>query len=901
MDGRTEAPHLFETAEGRRIVEAAAGGWRQWGPYLSERQWGTVREDYSADGDAWRYFPHEHARSRAYRWGEDGIAGFSDEKQRWCLALALWNESDPILKERMFGLGNEEGNHGEDVKELWWYLDAVPSHAYLRMLYKYPQAAFPYAELIAENARRRGQNLPEYELADTGVFAERRYFDVTVEYAKAAADSILMRVTVENRGPDAAPLCILPHFWARNTWDWKDGNPRAEIVPDRPNTVVGRKGQRPALRFSALQEARFLFCENETNRTLLFGEAPSDRLPKDAIGDWVTAGGNGPAAETGSKCAAYSRHVLASGEKLVLRYRLAPESCADMGVATFDNVFRLRRDEADEFYRALQWDMADPDARLVQRQALASLIWSKQFYNFNVHRWLDGDPAQPKPPESRKAGRNADWDHLDNSDVILMPDKWEYPWYASWDLAFHAVTMALIDPDFAKSQLLLLGREWYMHPNGQLPAYEWSFGDANPPVQAWAALRVYRMDAALTGRFDRAFLERVFHKLMLNFTWWVNRKDVDGRNLFQGGFLGLDNIGPFNRSAPLPMGGYIDQSDGSAWMAMYALNLMHIALLLAEADAVYEDIASKFFEHFLGIASAMAKTGGTGLWDEQDQFFYDVLELTDGSKEFLRVRSLVGLIPLCAVEVLTSDVRQRFPGFAARMRWMLEHRPDLTSEVSDVDRPGEGGRLLLALLRNHRMRALLARMLDETEFLSDYGLRSVSKAHAADPFRFRSGDEVFSVDYEPGESTTTMFGGNSNWRGPIWMPVNALLIEALHTFEDFYGPDYKVECPAGSGRQLSLSEAAHEIARRLTTIFLRDGQGRRAVLGAQTLASADPHFADLMPFHEYFHGETGAGLGAAHQTGWTALVALFLQPRREIPGGLFPAAPCAGARPKADA
>ncbi len=894
MDDEAAGPHLLATAEGHRLLAADGQGWRRWGPYLSERQWGTVREDYSPGGTAWSYLPHDHARSRAYRWGEDGIAGFSDDRQRWCLGLALWNGRDPILKERMFGLTNDEGNHGEDVKELYWFLDGTPTHSYMRMLYRYPQAAYPYADLVAENGRRKGRNQPEYELADTGIFAEHRYFDVGVEYAKAAPDDILMRITIENRGPEAADLHVLTQLWARNTWSWTRGAARPLLRAVAGGAVVAEHPHQPTMRFMPLQGAELVFCENETNMRRLYGiEAPGPF--KDAFHDYVIGGRRdavSPLGE-GTKCAALHRVSVPPGESIVLRFRFAAaEEAAAPAAAAFDAVLAERKKEADDFYAALQRDITCPDARAVQRQALAGMLWSKQFYHFDIRRWLSGDPAQPSPPESRRHGRDSEWPHLNNADVISMPDTWEYPWYAAWDLAFHCVTFALIDPAFAKSQLLLLTREWYMHPNGQLPAYEWAFGDVNPPVHAWAAWRVYQMDRTLTGRADRVFLERVFHKLMLNFTWWVNRKDAEGRNVFQGGFLGLDNIGVFDRSAPLPTGGFINQADGTAWMAMYTLNLMRIALELAQDNHVYEDIATKFFEHFLFIAGAMTSVGedGIGLWDEQDAFYYDVLKLPNGSCVPLRVRSLVGLIPLCAVEVLDSETLERFPGFAARTRWMLTHRPDLAALVSRWTEPGHGNRLLLSLLRRHRMKALLRRMLDEAEFLSDYGIRSVSKAHAAAPFVIAHDGTRFIVDYEPGESTSNVFGGNSNWRGPIWMPINYMLVEALYEFERFYGSEFRVECPAGSGRFLSLSEVAAELSRRLGRLFLQGPDGRRPVLGNDPLVRDDPHWRDLVLFHEFFHGDTGRGLGAAHQTGWTGLVALLLQPRLHTRDAVVPAA-----------
>jgi hypothetical protein len=895
-DTSSSIPHLLETTEAKRLYSGQ--GWQNWGPYLSERQWGTVREDYSAGGEAWAYFPHEQARSRAYRWGEDGIAGFSDEHQLWCLSLAVWNGRDTILKERMFGLTNDEGNHGEDVKELWWYLDGTPTHSYMRMLYKYPQAAFPYADLVAENGRRKGQNRPEYEIIDTGVFNDGRYFDVNVEYAKAGPRDILMRISVKNHGPEAAALHVLPQLCARNTWSW-DGHANKPNLRQASNGHVDalRPGA-PPMRFYALQSAKFLFCNNETNTQRLFGVA-SAAHPKDAINDYIVLGMRDTVNpnKQGTKCAALTVVTLLAGAETTLCFRFATADAAALTQAQFDAIFTARLDEANAFYAALQRDIQDADARGIQRQALAGMLWSKQYYHYDVRRWLKGDPAQPEPPTARRAGRNSDWPHLNNADIISMPDKWEYPWYAAWDLAFHCVTFALIDPNFAKEQLILLTREWYMHPNGELPAYEWAFGDVNPPVHAWAAWRVYQMDRALTGKADRPFLERVFHKLMLNFTWWVNRKDINGRNIFQGGFLGLDNIGVFDRSKPLPTGGYINQADGTAWMAMYSLNLMHIALELAAEDPVYEDIATKFFEHFLYIAAAMTDMSDTpgespsGLWDEQDQFYYDMLNLPDGTRVPLRVRSLVGLIPLCAVEVLDGSVFDRFPAFAARTRWMLTHRPDLAGLVSRWGEKGKDNRVLLSLLRRQRMTALLARMLSETEFLSDHGVRSVSKAHAAAPFVLTANGNDFSVDYEPGESTSGTFGGNSNWRGPIWMPINYLLIEALYEFEKFYPPEFKIECPTGSGQMMEIGEIAAELTRRLSRLFLRGKDGRRSVLGDNTMFQENPAFQDHIPFHEYFHGDSGAGLGATHQTGWSGLAALLLQPRIRKDGHLMPATP----------
>ncbi|MBN9563168.1 MAG: glucosidase [Alphaproteobacteria bacterium] len=874
-------PSILDTAEGQRLRAAATDpAWRRWGPYLSDRQWGTVREDYSENGDAWEYFTHDQARSRAYRWGEDAIAGFGDENLNWCLGLALWNGRDPILKERLFGLTNGEGNHGEDVKELYYYLDGTPTHSYMRMLYKYPQAEFPYSVLVEEN-RKRGLKDREFELIDTGVFDERRYFDITVEYAKAAPDDILMLITVENRGPDAACLHVLPQLWARNDWSWKPGKDRPVLRALPDGAVLTEKDWCTPMRWCIDGPHELLFCENETNTRRLDGTTQPGFF-KDAINDYIVHGDRdavNPQRE-GSKCAARVQLDLAAGASARVRVRLRPEARPSAPFAAFDSEMRARRAEADAFYDALQHGIADPDARMVQRQALAGLLWSKQYYAFDIREWLAGDPEMPPPPASRKRGRNADWPHLNNSDIILMPDKWEYPWYAAWDLAFHCVTMALIDPEFAKSQLVLLVREWYMHPNGQLPAYEWEFGDVNPPVHAWAAWRVYQMDAALTGKPDREFLERVFHKLMLNFTWWVNRKDTEGRNIFQGGFLGLDNIGIFDRSKPLPTGGYINQSDGTAWMAMYTLNLLRIAIELAFEDHVYEDIATKFFEHFLYIAEAMTNMGGDGigLWDEEDQFYYDVLNLPGGERVPLRVRSMVGLIPLFAVEVLDSRHSGRLPGFTERARWFARYRPDLAKLVSRWQEPGAGSRFLLSLLRGHRMKRLLARMLDETEFLSDYGVRSLSKFHEKQPFTLQHGGLEFSIGYVPGESESNLFGGNSNWRGPIWLPMNYLLIESLREFHRYYGDDFKVECPVGSGRFITLNEIADELARRLTRLFLRDAGGRRATFGTSALLQDDPAFRDNVLFYEYFEGDTGRGMGASHQTGWTALVALLFQP-----------------------
>jgi hypothetical protein len=882
-------------AERRRLEEDRLGThpWRRWGPYLSERQWGTVREDYSPGGDAWSYFPHDHARGRAYRWGEDGLAGVSDDGQRLCLALALWNGKDPILKERLFGLTNAEGNHGEDVKELYYYLDATPTHSYLKALYKYPQREFPYDLLVREN-HRRGRGEPEYELPDTGAFADDRYFDVFVEYAKAGPDDLLMCVTAHNRGPDAAALHLLPQVWFRNTWSWQPGSDRPVLAADAGRVVAARHPQLGDYRVQGDGEPALLFCDNETNAPRLFGGNGAAGYYKDAFHEYVVHGRRDAVnpGRTGTKAAFHYPLTISARGSARVRLRLTSASETE-SFLRFDEILECRRQEADEFYAELQADLGDADARAVQRQALAGLVWGKQHYSYGVWEWLHGDPGQPPPPPQRRHGRNYDWEHLDNGDVLSMPDKWEYPWYAAWDLAFHTIPFALIDPEFAKSQLLLFTREWYMHPNGQLPAYEWNFGDVNPPVHAWAAWRVFQIDRnhrRAGGRSpedcgDLAFLERVFHKLLLNFTWWVNRKDAQGRNVFQGGFLGLDNIGVFDRSSPLPTGGYINQADGTAWMAMYSLNLMRIALALALHNRAYEDIATKFFEHFLEIAKAMTRVGGdgrgVGLWDEQDEFYYDQMHLPDGRAVTLRVRSMVGLIPLFAVETLEPELLSRLPEFRNRLEWFLGHRPDLASLVSRWQESGRGERRLLSLLRGHRMKRLLRRMLDETEFLSPYGVRALSRQHREHPYTLTCPGSTLTVSYQPGESDSGLFGGNSNWRGPVWFPVNYLLIESLQKFHHYYGDDFKVECPTGSGRFLTINGVAQELTRRLTRLFLRDENGRRAVFGDSDKFQNDPHFRDYQLFYEYFHGDTGRGLGASHQTGWTALVAKLLQPRRK--------------------
>ncbi len=874
------------TAEERRLAEAKArtAHWKRWGPYLSERQWGTVREDYSPHGTAWNYFPHDHARSRAYRWGEDGLLGISDNHQRLCFAVALWNERDSILKERFFGLTGSQGNHGEDVKEYYFYLDSTPTHSYLKGLYKYPHAEFPYAWLEAES-RRRGRRESEFELLDTGVFDGGRYFDVAVEYAKAGTDDILIRIAATNRGPDAAPLHLLPTIWFRNTWSWDHGALRPHIsrVSEKETAVSAEHPMSPhAYRLSFEGAPELLFTDNDTNTRRLFGSQNGHAFVKDAFHEYLVHGRKGAVnpEQTGTKMAAHYALQLPGGGRAVIRLRLrAVAADQEPFLEGFDNTFAQRQQEADEFFATVIPAHLSPDARNVMRQALAGVLWSKQWYHYDLRRWLDGDPAQPAPPPERKRGRNREWTHLYNDDVISMPDKWEYPWYAAWDLAFHCIALSLVDPDFAKQQLALFLREWYLHANGQIPAYEWAFGDVNPPVHAWAAWRVYKIEKRVRGKADRAFLETVFHKLLLNFTWWVNRKDAEGMNVFQGGFLGLDNIGVFDRSAPLPTGGHIDQSDGTSWMGMYCLNMLAIALELAREAPAYEGVASKFFEHFVHIAHAMHDRGGEGieLWDDTDGFFYDVLHLPDKRHQYLRVRSLVGLIPLLAVETLEPDIVDALPGFKRRMEWFIRNRPEFREHVETTERPDGGVRRLLSIVTREQLPRVLRIMLDEREFLSPHGIRAVSQYHRDHPYVLHVNGTEHRVDYEPAESSTGLFGGNSNWRGPVWFPVNYLLIEALQKFHHFYGDDLKVECPTGSGALLDLWGVAGELSRRLTRIFRRGPDGRRPVHGGAAPYRTDPHWRDLVLFYEYFHGDNGAGIGASHQTGWTGLVAKLLE------------------------
>jgi hypothetical protein len=883
------------TAEEERLEESRnrKAHWKRWGPYVSDRAWGTVREDYSATGEAWNYFPHDHARSRAYRWNEDGLAAICDRHQYVCFGLALWNENDPILKERLFGLTGSEGNHGEDVKEYYFHLDSTPTHSYMKFLYKYPQRAFPYGQLVEEN-RRRSKEDPEFELLDTGAFHENRYFDVVVEYAKAAPEDILVRITVHNRGPEAVPIHLLPTVWFRNIWSW-DRNAQKPLAAKsdsnrKCDTIGLEHPECGTLWLYCRHGAELLFTENQTNTRQIYG-TPGPQFAKDGINDYVVAGKTDAVnpAHTGTKAAARYCATIPSGESFQIKLRLTKDHWAAQKnplAGDFDRTFALRIREADEFYATIAPDSLSADGRNVLRQAFAGLLWSKQFYHYVQREWLVGDPAQPAPPDSRKLGRNNDWPHIYNADVISMPDKWEYPWYAAWDLAFHCVPLALVDPDFAKEQLVLFLREWYMHPNGQLPAYEWALGDVNPPVHAWAAWRVYKIEKKRRGKGDRAFLERVFQKLLLNFTWWVNRKDAEGMNVFQGGFLGLDNIGVFDRSAPLPTGGHIEQSDGTAWMAMYTLNMLAIALELASENPVYEDVASKFWEHFLYIARAMSRRGdgGHSMWNDEDGFFYDILHLPDGQRTPMKVRSMVGLVPLFAVQTLEPELLDRLPGFKRRLEWFVQNRPDLTENAACMETPGMRERRLLSIVDGHKLRSVLRYLLDESEFLSAYGIRALSRVHRDSPYVLHVNGTEHRVDYQPAESKSGLFGGNSNWRGPIWFPMNFLLVEALQKFHHYHGDDFKVEFPTGSDNMLTLREVAAEISRRLNRIFLRGDDARRPVAGGLEPFQTDPHWKDLVLFHEYFHGDTGAGVGASHQTGWTALVAKLLAQSGESRG-----------------
>jgi Glycosyl hydrolase family 63 C-terminal domain len=864
--------------ENKRLQEPS---WKNWGPYLSERQWGTVREDYSADGSSWEATSHEMARSKAWRWGEDGLGGMGDSKLQLCMAVSLWNERDTILKERYFGLTGNQGNHGEDVKELYYFLDATPSHSYLKMLYKYPQAAYPYEELLEENSRR-GKKDPEYEIQDTGIFNENRYFDVFIEYAKFSPEDILLKITVFNRGPEAAPLHVLPNIWFRNNWDlgYAHGKPGLERETD--NSIIIQHEILGHRRLYAENPGELLFCDNETNSEKCY-LVPNQKncYYKDGINNYILHGANSVNPEqSGTKAAFHFKKIIGAGESETFRLRLSVSEL-NTPFEEFDKIFSTRIEEANIFYAEKQTNLPTEELKSIQRQAYAGMIWCKQLYYYNVEKWITGDPSGPPPPPQRKKGRNHEWRHLNSSDIISMPDSWEYPWFAAWDLAFHCICFADIDSDFSKRQLTLLTHEWFMHPNGQLPAYEWAFSDVNPPVHAWATWKVYSIDKIATGTGDIKFLESIFLKLLMNFTWWVNRKDEQGNNIFEGGFLGMDNIGLFDRNTPLPDGSILEQSDSTSWMCMYSLNMMRIALELAKTNAVYQDLATKFFEHFLFIAHAMFADGdeGTGLWDDVDEFYYDAIQKTDGKDLKLKIRSMVGLIPLFAVEILDDDLLKDQKEFTERLYWFLNNRPELANLVSKWGEKGKDEKHLLSLLRGHRMKRILYRMLDESEFLSDHGLRALSKYHEANPYVLQIDDVWFSVKYTPGESDTTLFGGNSNWRGPVWMPMNYLIIDALKRFHDYYGDDFRIEYPTHSGNLFSLMEIANKLAERVISLFTVDANGNRAIYGDQSLFQANPHFKDYVQFFEYFHGDTGKGLGASHQTGWTGLVARLLMTR----------------------
>ncbi len=868
------------TAEKMRLIEDRdkKKNWRKWGPYLTERQWGTVREDYSPHGNAWESVSHDAARSKAYRWGEEGIGGICDDQQLINFSLALWNKKDPILKERIFGLTGSEGNHAEDSKDHYYYLDSTPTHSYMKMLYKYPHNEFPYAWLVDEN-KKRGKLDPEFELIETGIFEENKYFDVFIEYAKADDEDVLIQLTIENRGAETAPLNLLPTLWFRNTWAWGHDAYKPELQLDEAGRIkiVHKELGVYYLYFEGKSEV--LFCENETNTGLLYN-FPKEGTFKDGINDAIIFGNPGSVNKIhkGTKAAVNYELKIPPGKSKIIKLRLTKEYLTTP-FQSFDKEFKIRLKEANDFYSGLQINTKDKEDCNIQRQAFAGMMWSKQFFFYDVAKWLKGDPAQPPPPVERRKGRNHEWTHLQNADIISMPDKWEYPWYAAWDLAFHTIPIAMVDPEFAKHQLLLLTKEWYMHPNGQLPAYEWAFGDVNPPVHGWATWRVYKIDQKLQdGKGDRKFLEEVFHKLLLNFTWWVNKKDNNGNNIFQGGFLGMDNIGVFDRSAQLPTGGYIEQSDGTSWMAMFTLNMMRISLELAKENPTYQSLATKFFEHFLYIAGAMS-SDGLDLWDEEDEFFYDVLHTPDNRRTPMKIRSMVGLIPLFAVEVLDQEVFDSNPEFTIRLEWFLKNRPDLANLISRWGEKGKNQRHLLSLLRGHRMKRILKRMLDETEFLSSYGVRALSKRYEEHPFKFYANGHEFSVKYTPGEGDTNLFGGNSNWRGPIWFPVNYLIIESLERFHHYYGNDFKIEYPTGSGQKKTLKEIANDLSNRMVNIFRRDEEGNRPVYGKHDKLQKDPHFNKHILFYEYFHGDSGRGIGANHQTGWTGLVAKLIHPK----------------------
>ncbi len=879
---------IYDTREGLRLAmnKDKVGDWNRWGSFVAERAWGTVREDYSANGDAWNFFPHDHARSRAYRWNEDGLAGICDRHQYMCFALALWNGRDPILKERLFGLSGPEGNHGEDVKEYYFYLDNLPSHSYMKYLYKYPQAEFPYEKLVQENARRT-RNDREFELVDTGIFDESRYFDVEIEYCKVTSDDLLIRINISNRGPDEAPIQVLPTLWFRNTWAWGRDERRPSITSDSPSQrgimqLIAQHWQlgKYILYCSDADEA--LFTDNETNSERLYDSPSESKYLKDAFHEYVI-GGKRDAVNpdlTGTKAAARYIRTVGAGETVTFKLRLThavDNRALDDPFAGFDDAFESRREEADEFYAEVLPNHLTPDARLVARQAFAGMLWSKQYYHYVVTDWLDGDPSQPPPPPERMEGRNSEWTNLFTRDVLCMPDKWEFPWFASWDMGFHCVTLAHIDPHLAKQQLILLVREWYMHPDGKVPAYEWDLNGVNPPVLMWAAKTVFEIDRECTGIADYAFLERVFQKMLLSFTWWVNREDATGKSIFQGGFLGMDNIGVFDRNN-LPPGYMLGQADGTGWLAAFAKSMLSTALLLAGEDPVYQDLASKFWEHFIYVSNALncRTASGNSLWDEDDGFFYDQLLSSDNQPLPIRARTMVGFVPMFGASTAPAETFDRFPEFKKRREWFIEHRPDLIDSAGPMVVPGPNDSLILGLVRTDQLRRMLHYMLDESEFLSPYGVRAVSKYHRDHPLILRLDGHEYRLDYEPGESLTDLFGGNSNWRGPIWMPANFLLIEALKEYHNYYGSEFEIECPTGSGEMKSLDGVAHELAHRLERLFLRGPDGKRAVFGDCDLFNRDPHWRDLIPFHEYFHGDTGRGCGASHQTGWSGLIANIL-------------------------
>lgn len=866
------------SAEKDRIPDVS---WKKWGPYVTNREWGNVREDYSWNGDAWNYTNHDTAEAKTYRWGEEGICGICDDHQRLVFSVGFWNKKDKMVKERLFGLTNGQGNHGEDVKEYYYYLDNVPTHSYMKMLYKYPQNEFPYDDLLKTNAERSREE-PEYELIDTGIFDKNEYFDIFIEYAKEDKDDLLIKITVTNRSAQEAPLIILPTIWFRNTWIWGYDDYKPQLSKNDENCIFVNHKDLKINRLYSSEKWESVFCDNETNTSRLYQQPNRHPFSKDGINNFIITGNQATInhEKIGTKAAFLIDVILAGKASKVFEFRLSDKEL-EKPFQDFNSVFQKRKREADEFYEEIQKGIKSEDEKFVQRQAFAGMLWSKQFYHYNVEKWLLGDPAQIPPPKSREKIRNYDWKNLNSFDIISMPDKWEYPWFATWDLAFHTISFALIDPDFAKQQLKLFTLEWYMHPNGQLPAYEWDFSDVNPPVHAWAAFRVFKIDEVLSRKPDIPFLESIFQKLLMNFTWWVNKKDANGNNIFEGGFLGLDNIGVFDRNQPLPNGEYLEQADGTSWMAMFALNMMRIAMELAQYNNIYEELATKFFEHFLSIANALDNMGESkfSLWDEQDEFFYDALSLSDGTNMFLRIRTIVGLIPMFAVEVIDDEMVEKLPLFKARMQWVLDNKPELAALVSHWEVKGDDSKHLLSLLRGHRLKRLLARMLDEKEFLSDYGIRALSKVYQDNPFQIQLNGNDYSVKYLPAESDSAMFGGNSNWRGPIWFPINSLIVESLQRFFFYYSPDFKVECPTGSGNYLNLDEIAEFLEKRLARIFLKDENGKRPFNSQYPRFQEDENFKDHILFYEYFHGDSGRGVGASHQTGWTGIIAKLLQPR----------------------